>query len=185
MMLRAAFIGFLLLYPLFVYFGLRVLPPSFFGMLLIVLILPRLFAAKTGDQILTLPLILLLFAYAIGATIYGRTEALLYYPVLVNLMLCVIFAVSVRSDEPLLLRVVRSRGEKLSEHAPPYLKRLTGVWAGFFAVNASISLWTTTATLEIWTLYNGLIAYVLIAVLICAEWLYRGRYKKMHGVSSH
>jgi uncharacterized membrane protein len=52
-------------------------------------------------------------------------------------------------------------------------------------VNALIALWTTTASLEVWTLYNGLIAYVLVALLISAEWLYRGHYKKMHGVSNH
>jgi uncharacterized membrane protein len=185
MMLRVAFVGFLLLYPLLVYFGLRVLPPSFFGLLLAVLILPRLFALKAGERMLMLPLMLLLFLYAIGATIYGRAQALFYYPVLVNLLMCVTFAASALGDEPLLLRLVRSRGAKLSEHAPRYLKGLTCIWAGFFAVNALIALWTTTASLEVWTLYNGLIAYVLVALLISAEWLYRGHYKKMHGVSNH
>ena len=134
---------------------------------------------------MVLPVMLLLLVYAIGAAIVGRTQALLYYPVLVNVLLCTIFTLSLGRRSPLLLRVVRSRGIPVSEHGVRYITRLTAVWACFFAINGLISLWTTTATLRLWTLYNGLISYLLVGTLILFEWRYRKHYKKKHRVSDH
>jgi len=180
---RGAFVGLLATYPFVVYFGIRVLPAGFFAVLLAVIVALRAAVIRAEERKLVLPMMLLLFAYAIIAAIVDRTEALLYYPVLVNITLCAIFILSLRGDESLLLRIARSRGIPMSEYAPGYLRRLTVVWACFFAANAMISFWTTTATLEVWTLYTGLISYMLVGMLILSEWLYRQHYKKRHGVS--
>jgi uncharacterized membrane protein len=185
MILRVAFVGVLALYPLIVYYGIRVLPAGFFGLLLAVFVLLRFAIVRKEERAMALPVTLLLLAYAIVAAIVGRTQALLYYPVLVNVLLLAVFASSLRGGEPLLLRVVRARGIKMSEHGPGYLTVLTGVWAGFFAVNGLVALWTTTASLEVWTIYNGLVSYVLVALLLVGEWLYRQRYKKRLGVSDN
>ena len=73
----------------------------------------------------------------------------------------------------------------MSEHGERYISRLTAVWAFFFAMNGLISFWTTTTTLRIWTLYNGLISYLLVGTLILCEWRYRKYYKANHRVSNH
>ena len=73
----------------------------------------------------------------------------------------------------------------MSEHATGYLTRLTAIWAGFFAANGLVALWTTTASLEVWTLYNGLISYLLVATLMLSEWLFRRHYKRRLGISDH
>jgi uncharacterized membrane protein len=86
---------------------------------------------------------------------------------------------------PLLLRLVRARGMPLSKYAPRYLTNLTLVWASFFAVNCLAALWTTTASMETWTLYNGLISYLLVGILLGAELLFRRHYKRRLGVSTH
>ena len=185
MILRVAFVGLLALYPFIIYFGIRVLPASFFGLLLAALVVLRFSVVSSDERAVALPVMLLLLAYAIGATIVGRTQALLYYPVLVNGLLCIVFALSLRKDEALLLRLVRSRGIPMSEYGPGYLTRLTAVWAGFFALNGMVALWTTTASLEVWTLYNGLISYLLVATLILGEWLFRRHYKRRLGISDH
>ena len=185
MILRAAFVGVLALYPFLVYFGIRVLPASFFGLLLAALVLLRFGVVRGDERAIALPMMLLLLAYAIAAAIVGRTQVLLYYPVLVNGLLCVVFALSLRKGEALLLRLVRARGIPMSEHGPGYLTRLTAVWSGFFAVNGLVALWTTTASLEVWTLYNGLISYLLVATLMLSEWLFRRHYKRRLGISDH
>ena len=185
MILRAAFVGLLALYPFIIYFGIRVLPVGFFGLLLAVLVLLRFAVVRNDERAMALPVVVLLLAYAVGAAIIGRTEALLYYPVLVNILLCVVFALSLRSSEPLLLRIIRARGITMSEHGEGYLTRLTGVWAGFFALNGVVAFWTTKASLEVWTLYNGFISYLLVATLMLSEWLYRRRYKRRLGISDN
>ena len=57
-----------------------------------------------------------------------------------------------------------------------YTRRVTQVWCVFFAANAVVSaataLWADAAG---WALYNGLIAYVAMGLLMAGEWLVRRR----------
>lgn len=182
---RVGFFVLLALYPFVVYFGIRTLPPSFFGILLALAVAARFAVLKREDRALALPLLSLLLVYAVIAAIVGRAQALLYYPVLVNLLLGLIFVVSVLNKNPLLLRLVRARGIQLSKYGPRYLTNLTMVWAGFFAANCLVALWTTTASMEAWTLYNGLISYLLVGLLLGAEWMFRRHYKRRLGVGTH
>ena len=177
---RVVFIGLIALYPFVIYFGIQILPATFFALLLAVVVALRAAVVLPEERAMVLPVILLLLAYAVGAAIAGRTQALLYYPVLVNAILCVTFGWSLRTGDPLLLRIVRARGIAVSEHGLRYLSRLTFVWALFFAMNALVALWTTTQTLKTWTLYNGLISYVLVGTLMLCEWPYRVHYKRKH-----
>ncbi len=57
-----------------------------------------------------------------------------------------------------------------------YTRQVTGVWCGFFVVNAAIAVWTAvSASREIWALYNGFIAYIAMGTLFAGEWLLRRR----------
>ncbi|HKJ18397.1 MAG TPA: hypothetical protein VJ984_13680 [Xanthomonadales bacterium] len=172
------------LYPLLVFFGLKVLPPSFFGLVLVVLLALRFGILRPDERKILLPILLVFLAYALTASILGSERFLLFYPVLVNLSLCFLFAWSLRDEEPLLLRVLRKRGVPMSIYAPRYLYCLTIIWSVFFLLNAAIAAWTTTQSLEVWTIYNGLIAYILVGVLLGSEWLFRIYYKKKKGVHS-
>ena len=181
--LRVLFVVLLAFYPFIIYFGIKVLPASFFGIALAVLLLLRFGFTQPGERATAVPALLLLLAYAVAATAVGSARMLMYYPVIVNFLMCALFAGSLRHEEPLLLRLVRARGMRMSVHAPRYLTRLTAVWAGFFAINGFVALWTTTQPMELWTVYNGILAYLLIAALIGGEWVFRRHYKRRMGVS--
>lgn len=180
--LRIIFVVILALYPIFVFFGLRVLPPGVVGLVLAVLLMIRFGVIRLTERSTALPGFIVLFLYAAASALLGSTQMLLYYPVLVNALLLVLFAGSLRSKEPLLIRIVRARGTPVGEHASRYLTRLTAIWAGFFLVNGLVSVWTTTTSMEIWTIYNGVISYLIIGVLASAEWIYRGYYKKRYEI---
>jgi len=165
-------------YPFLVYFGLQSLPPSLFGALLLLLLALRFGSLKAGERLLLLPIMLVFFGFSIATIISDSTKLLLYYPALVNFSLFAVFANSLRHEESLLLRMVRSRGIAISDHTPFYLFRLTALWACFFVINAFVSLWTSTVSLQLWTLYNGLYSYFIVAILGAGEWLFRRRYKK-------
>lgn len=182
MIVRVTFVALLTLYPFAVYFGIRFLPVSFFAALLAVLVAMRFVFTSPDERRSILPVVALMFAFAIGAAIYGKAQALLYYPALMNLLLGTLFASSVRNGDPILLRIVRARRIPMSKYGPAYITRLTMLWAAFFFLNALVSLWTTTLTLEAWTLYNGLVTYVIVALLFVIELLYRRHYKKRMGV---
>ena len=184
MFVRIVVVVFFIAYPFIVYFGIKNLPPSFFGLFLIALVALRFGVLVPDERLILWPVLLVFLGYAIATTILDSALMLLIYPALVNFVLCAVFANSLRYEEPLLLRIVRARGFVISKYTPRYLYRLTALWAGFFALNGLISIWTSTLSLEAWTLYNGLISYFIVAILIGGELLFRRRYKKRMGVEN-
>jgi len=183
-MVQVGIAVFIIAYPFIVYFGIKTLPPSFIGLVLGVLLAMRFGLLSAAERKMLVPVLLLFLGYAVATVVLDSTLLLLYYPALVNFVLFVVFANSLRQDESLLLTVVRARGAAISEHTPRYLYRLTIVWAVFFVVNGLLSLWTSTLSMEAWTLYNGLISYFIIAILGGGELLFRRHYKKRVGVGS-
>jgi uncharacterized membrane protein len=181
---RALVFLFFIAYPFMVYFGISILPPSFFGLVLVVLLALRFGVLLPEERLLFLPVLLVFLGYAIATVAFDSAQLLLIYPALVNFTLCLVFANSLRHEEPLLLRIVRARGYAISDHTPRYLYRLTAVWAVFFILNGLVSIWTSTLSMQAWTLYNGLISYFMVAILGVGEWLFRRHYKKRVGVSS-
>ena len=183
-LVRALITIFFIAYPFIVYFGLSVLPPSFFGLVLIVLLGLRFGILLPEERPLFLPILLVFLGYAVMTVFVDSAQLLLFYPALVNFTLFLVFANSLRSEEPILLRLVRARGYAMSEHSPRYLFWLTMVWAVFFVLNGLVSIWTSTLSIQAWTIYNGLISYFLVAILAVGELLFRRYYKKRVGVST-
>ena len=181
-LIRALFLACIGLYPILIYFGLNHLPPGFFAIALLVLLAMRYGVLLPEERPMLIPILLIFVSYALVAAASGNQTMLLYYPALVNLCLCGVFLNSLRQGEPLLLRILRARGWPLSEHAPTYLHRLTAVWAGFFVVNGLVSVWTITLGIEAWTLYNGFLSYIAVAVFIGVEYAFRIWYKRRMGV---
>ena len=60
---------------------------------------------------------------------------------------------------------------------------MTLVWCGFFVGNGTMALFTVLhGDMHLWTLWNGMVAYILMGMLMAAEWLVRQRVikKEMH-----
>ena len=182
--IRVLFVVSVAAYPFIIYFGLQHLPPSFFGLVLLIILGLRYGVLLPSERPVLLPILAIFFTYALTATLIKSTAMLLYYPALVNGSLCVVFLNSLRQGDPLLLRMVRARRWPLSVHGPKYLYWLTAIWAAFFVMNGIISWWTTTISIEAWTVYNGLISYFLIAALVGGEWVFRRHYKNRMGIEN-
>jgi uncharacterized membrane protein len=106
----------------------------------------------------------------------GSAEALLYYPVLMNAAMLLLFGSSLVFPPTIVERIARFRHPHLPEQATPYLRRVTVAWCIFFVGNGAVALYTATfASFDTWALYNGLIAYVLIGAMFAGELLTRRR----------
>ena len=106
----------------------------------------------------------------------GSSNAMLYYPVLVNAVLLAAFAGSLFFRPTIVERIARLRDSDLPPQAIPYLRRVTAAWCVFFVGNGAIALYTATAaSFETWVLYNGLIAYILIGSMFAGEFFIRVR----------
>ena len=101
---------------------------------------------------------------------------LLFYPVIVNLAMLAVFGGSLWTAMPLVERLARLREPNLPPSGVRYTRVVTRVWCGFFIFNGSAALFTVLrGDMHLWTLWNGMIAYILIGTLMAGEWLVRQR----------
>lgn len=111
-----------------------------------------------------------------------EARLLLWYPLVVNSVMLALFGGSLFSRMPLIERLARWRESALSPAAVRYTRRVTQVWCGFFIINGAVSLWTCLhGNVHIWTLWNGMLSYMLMGALFAGEWLVRQRVKRYHG----
>lgn len=159
-------------YPLAVYLGISWLRPGVFGLLLAGLALIRLLIAPQGlrSQLpMVLPMVAII-AYSLIVALTGNLVLLRFYPVLVSAIMGAAFVSTLLKPPVMIERIARMRGIELSDDAGPYLRWVTIVWTGFFVANGTFAAYTATQTgLKFWALYNGLISYCLIGLLIVAE----------------
>jgi uncharacterized membrane protein len=83
------------------------------------------------------------------------------------------------SPQSLVERIARIQHPNLPPEGVVYTRRVTQIWCVFFVVNGGIALVTALwSSFEIWSLYNGLIAYVLMGLLFAGEYIVRMRTQK-------
>ncbi len=164
-------------YPFLVYWGLLHLEPRHLGGLLLLLVLLRISTLPhfTWERIRAL-LPTLGTVSLVTALVVATNERLmlLLYPVLLNLALCLSFAWTLKQGPSMIERFARLQEHDLDERGQRYCRKVTVIWCVFFVLNASIAMslvWK--GTLAQWTLYNGVISYILIGSLMAGEWLYR------------
>jgi uncharacterized membrane protein len=97
----------------------------------------------------------------------------LIWPVLVNLTFLWTFGTSLQGT-PTIERFARLQDPGLTPEKIAYCRSVTKVWCGFFVINAAvIGALALARDLRWWTLYAGVISYVLIGVLFTAELIVR------------
>lgn len=164
-----------LAYPLVVYLGQQSADPRWIALALVVLALLRAWASR---QLLWLVAAGGALALAAGTAWGGGWLPVKLYPVWVNAVLLLLFGVSLWRGPPLIERLARLTEPELPPRAVAYTRRVTQVWCGFFVVNGSAAAYTALASsAEVWALYNGVIAYVLMGLLFALEWCVRQRVK--------
>jgi uncharacterized membrane protein len=101
------------------------------------------------------------------------------YPVLVNAALLGAFGYSLIFPPSMVERFARMREPDLPPLAIHYTYRVTQIWCGFFVLNGIIALITALwASPTTWSVYNGLVAYLLMGLLFAGEYAVRRRFKQ-------
>ncbi len=169
-----ALIGLLtLLYPAAVYFGIQRVEPRWVALLLCAVLLLRLFFVANRPA---RPLLIAGVAYAAFAFWSNQSITLRFYPLVVNAVMLMIFSASLFYPPTVIERLARLQTPDLPSQGVVYTRRVTQVWCVFFLLNGGIALATAVyASIEVWSLYNGLIAYLLMGLLFAGEYLFRRR----------
>ncbi|MGR9053034.1 MAG: hypothetical protein ACU84J_10335 [Gammaproteobacteria bacterium] len=162
-----------LLYPPAVHFGIHYFEPRYLASALALLLLARL-TIGTGSALGGKPLIVASLGFCGLAFWLNEPIALRFYPVLINLTLLIVFAAGLFFPPPIIERLARLRDPALPPQAVPYIRKVTQVWCVFFLTNGSIAAATALwSSFEFWSLYNGLIAYILMGLLMAGEYWVR------------
>lgn len=160
-----------LLYPFLVLIGLRFLPPIALVGLLVALVVVRLLLGRRGPTELILAAAT---ALVVVLVLIAPTLAVQFYPVLVSLGFAILFAATFWNPPVMIERFARVTRPDFPDSARPWCRSWTVAWIGFFLVNAAIATWTVVyGTVAEWTLYNGLISYLLIGAMMGGEFALR------------
>ncbi|MDF4362021.1 hypothetical protein P3514_32595, partial [Vibrio parahaemolyticus] len=103
-----------------------------------------------------------------------------FYPVVVNVCMLCVFAFSLKQPQSIIERLARLQEPELPPSGVAYTRKVTMVWCVFFVLNAAFALYTCFLPVKIWTLYNGLISYLLAGSLFAGEWIVRQFVRKEH-----
>ena len=111
--------------------------------------------------------------YCLKANVWFRL-----YPAVVVSIALAIFAFSLRGM-PVAERFARCWGEQLDERGIAYCRKATVAWVVFLSLHLAVTLATVfCASREVWAIYNGCVAYVLLGAMFLGEWLVRRRARR-------
>lgn len=167
-----------LMYPFAVYFLRETFSYSCFGVFLIVVLILRAFLEKNLNQ----RFLFLMISGIMGTLFFWNDRIAVHlYPVIVSLSFAAVLGWTLIYPPSLIERFARIFEGDLDARGVVYTRKVTILWLLFCVINAGISLATLLIdNPEIWMLYNGLISYVLIGIIMGSEYLFRIYYKR-HG----
>jgi uncharacterized membrane protein len=106
--------------------------------------------------------------------LFDRQLSVRLYPAFMNVAMLIAFGHTLIRPPSMIERFARLVEPNLPEHGVRYTRAVTWAWCIFFTVNAAIAAYTAAfATWQIWTIYNGVIAYVGMGLLFAGELLLR------------
>lgn len=167
-------------YPVLMFLGLQFIEPRYLAMILGIALLlrwrnklPQLLKQCSRLQKL---LGLALLAWIIATSISNDEELLRSYPALISIGMLILFAVTLKYPPSMIEMIARVQDPQLPTAAISYTRKVTWLWCGFFAMNGSIALYSALyGSRAFWVLYNGVISYILMGLLLAGEWLWRHR----------
>ncbi|MBI9105593.1 MAG: hypothetical protein JEZ04_02550 [Spirochaetales bacterium] len=170
-------------YPVLIFLGLVVFktPPRILSLCIAFVVVVNFLAftgrkaaggkKNVGKYILTGVLALLV----VFIFIFNSEVCLKLYPVIINVSLLATFGWTLLRPPVMILRFASIQDKTLSEQEGypgivSYCRKVTIIWCSFFVFNILMSLYTTFFLSDFfWSLYNGLISYILIGVLFFGE----------------
>ena len=172
--LNIIFVGLTILYPFVVYLSLGRLEPRVLALILLIVYGTRFLIGRRTSPTYAAWMFFAVASFVVVVFAQGSATTLYYYPVVINIILFVLFGYSLAYPPTVIEKIARLQEPDLAPSGVAYTRKVTFVWLIFFVVNGSIALTTAIhGDVALWSLYNGLIAYLLMGVVFLAEFLVR------------
>jgi uncharacterized membrane protein len=169
-------------YPFLMSAGLALGRPRLVAVVIgVMLLIPGALAWRSGyrsQALWRLADAALAMSFLAVAAIVNRGHVFRLGPALANVVMLFSFGRTLVWGPSIVEVIARVRhGGNLPPGAQAYCRRLTLVWCVFFALNASFITWLAFyASLAWWTVYTGVLAYLLAGALFMGELAYRRRH---------
>lgn len=179
---RLLVLGAMFIYPVAIYFARGYLTPTQLLAGLLLLVATRLLIAawiRMKNRVRDSALIALILIVALTIQLFLPDITLSYlrlYPMLISLLTCAIFFSSLFTRMSAVERIARTLDPDLPPQGVIYTRYVTWVWCGLLLLNSLVSLYTAVwASFEVWSLYNGLIVYLVFSGVFVYEYWVRTR----------
>ncbi len=169
------FAGVSILYPLLAALAVRSFGPGWVLLGLFVLLALRSLLGLTSKVPggLTYGLLVVAAGLALVA-LFDRHLSVRLYPAFMNIAMLIAFAQTLIRPPSMIERFARLVEPNLPERGVRYTRAVTWTWCIFFALNASIAAYTAAfSSWEVWTIYNGVVAYVAMGAVFAVELMVR------------
>ncbi len=171
----------MLVYPFIVYTSLNQIGPATLSLVLFFLLLTRVILRGEFDKPEQYAQLGLVGSLCLLAAWRDSEIILRYYPVAMSLSFSLFFAISLRADMTLVERFARMFTKDIEQHQRDYMRGFTVLWALLLLANAAVAAYTACClSLAQWTIYNGVIAYLVFGVFTLGELINRHFYKKRY-----
>lgn len=118
-------------------------------------------------------------AFVAAILLWQSAGLLKLYPVAANAGLLIFALYTLRYPPSAIERLVRGLNLSVSAAGVRYMRNVTWLWCGFFAVNGGIAAYTALAAdTATWAVYNGAVSYAAAALLFAVEFVVRGFYRR-------
>lgn len=175
----------IVLHPLVVYVGLKIYSSRIIAFLVGVSIIGHfLLQDRHAYSMRLLIPFFVIIGMCMAGTLLNNPIFILYLPCFISASLLASFSYSLLCPPNTIEMFARMFVSELSAEEMLYCRRVTLVWVGFFFLNGLAALYTACCTsLGIWSLYNGLISYVVMGMLFVVELSYRAwRFRRYAGL---
>lgn len=170
-------------YPFVVWFNIDSVEPRWFGVVLLMVVLVRVVLAGNARKASDLLMAAVMGVFCFAIILLDSELLLKCYPLIMSAGMGLLFLISLSGEQSLIERFARAGGKQPPREAKGYLRMLTLAWGMLLLLNAAVAAWTVWySSLAVWTLYNGLLSYLVIAVFVIVELIYRRHYKKKHKI---
>jgi uncharacterized membrane protein len=163
-------------YPLVMYAGIKTFSPRFVVILFGLMVIAGAVLKKRDPytQRFLAPVMGVILLCLISA-FFNRSHFMLYLPVLISLNLLVSFGYTLfRPPSMVAIFAQQTTAITFNDEQLRYCRQVTLIWVIFFVLNGTVAgLTACCAALEVWSFYNGLIAYVAMGLLFATELVYR------------
>jgi uncharacterized membrane protein len=167
------------LYPCLVYFGLQHWSYRIFGFMIIGVGVAKFCLSRSGDGRGDRVVLAVTALCGLVIWVFPSELAVKLYPVCISVLVGSLFALSLRQQESLIEKFARLRGADMTPEAIRYTRTLTALWAILLYANALVALYLARfGTTEAWTLYCGLLSYLILGGFMGGELLYRHYYMR-------